>query len=150
MVMMYVLYNVIHGAFTNTQLYKQTMLAECLTPMLAEYLAKTDGLFTLASNVGSVLTLQCRRNPPSPPKLTNLPPSSDGSVKDAVHAEDGALGRVDDGGPEHGPKHPTVAERRGEGRGGERYVELVTLLLLLLLYTRLRAVFSLCADVAKD
>ena len=44
---------------------------------------------------------------------TNLARDRNGPVEDAVHAQDGRLGRVDDGRAKHGAKHPTVAD--GEG-----------------------------------
>ena len=46
-------------------------------------------------------------------ECTNLAPDGNRPVEDAVHAQDGRLGRVDDGCAEHGAKHPPVAD--GEG-----------------------------------
>lgn len=44
---------------------------------------------------------------------TNLSTDGDRPVEDAVHAQDGGLGRVDYRGAEHGAKHAAVAD--GEG-----------------------------------
>lgn len=44
---------------------------------------------------------------------TDLSADGDRPVEDAVHAQDGGLWGVDDGGAEHGPKHAAVAD--GEG-----------------------------------
>lgn len=44
---------------------------------------------------------------------SDLPSDGHGPVKDAVHAQDGRLRRVDDGSAEHGAEHSSVAD--GEG-----------------------------------
>lgn len=44
---------------------------------------------------------------------TNLASDGHGPVKDAMHAQNGRLRRVDDGRPKHGAEHSSVAD--GEG-----------------------------------
>ena len=50
---------------------------------------------------------------PDPRHQTCLPVDGHGPLEDAMHAQDGGLGGVDDGRPEHGAEHAPVAD--GEG-----------------------------------